>query len=65
MRNINIIMTETKARMRRSKEREREREREHAVEGEKERWNCGRWSVFQDTMITWSWRKGGVDIARV
>ena len=63
MRNINIIMTETKARMRRSKERERERE--HAVEGEKERWNCGRWSVFQDTMITWSWRKGGVDIARV
>lgn len=35
----------------------RERERE----GEKERW-----SVFQDTMITWSWgsRKGGVEIAK-
>lgn len=37
--------------------RQRERER---------RGGPGRWSVFQDTMITWSWgsRKGGVEIAK-
>lgn len=54
-----ICVTETKE----LRGRERERGREGEREGTGRR--LGR-SVFQDTMITWSWgsRKGGVEIAR-